>query len=489
MIVVNKAFLRSGKLENYLPMGENGQAVYISALQLRETLRLRGKAQISQCLAIPQPNETGERIDWYSPIDGVVIPWSAASEEERASAYEILKKNQDDLKAFSEKEQQKTENKESQLFGALLSKTIQFPDENHVFIVDGQPVVTFWGFVSANQVLRIDPVACLKPLVATPTQPTSTLIPPIQEIPVITEKKRSWWRFLWWLLPLLLILLAIFFLRGCFSTPSLPSVNIHSPAIEKPDLPDLSLEKRPELPTLNNGHTVTIPTGSIGTIDANGKVIDSSIDTGAIIDPNTGAPTVDPQKENSQGALPEGTLPENAQQPDLAPVDPSMQNEQPKADNHPNSANENNTANPVDPNSPPDVTPPASANNTTPLTIPANALANGSTQFLNGQWRAGAGIQDQKTGKPLSLNYQIDEGKGQVVMTRSDGVTCKAPVNAAVNQGALNINNQGQALCSDGSNYLMPNVICQPGSQNIADCQGKYENSQPFPLSMKRENN
>lgn len=495
MIVVNKAFLRSGKLESYLPMGENGQAVYISALQLRETLRLRGKAHISQCLAIPQPNETGERIDWYSAIDGSVIPWSAASEEERTSAYEILKQNQADLLAFSEKEQQKAD-KESQLFGALLSKTIQFPDENHVFIVNGQPVITFWGFVSANQVLRVDPVACLKPAVAPPLQPAATIIPPVQETAVITEQKRPWWRFLWWLLPLLLLLLAILFLRGCFSTPSLPLVNINTPTIEKPALPDPTLEK-PQLPTVvTNGHSVKVPTGTIATgtngviggVDANGLAID-----GTVIDPNTGLPLVDAQTDNNQGALPEGTQP-----PEVPPVDPSAQNKQPKTGNNKtddgqnssaeNKATDNKTANNQEQPLPPDVTPPASANNTTPLTIPASALANGSTDFLNGQWRAGAGIQDQKTGKPLSLDYQLDNGKGQVVMTRSDGVTCKAPVNAAVNQGGLNINNQGQANCSDGSNYLMPNIICQPGSQNIADCQGKYDNSQPFPLSMKREN-
>lgn len=496
MIVVNKAFLRSGKLESYLPMGENGQAVYISALQLRETLRLRGKAHISQCLAIPQPNETGERIDWYSPIDGSVIPWSAASEEERISAYEILKQNQADLLAFSEKEQQKTDNKESQLFGALLSKTIQFPDENHVFIVNGQPVITFWGFVSANQVLRVDPVACLKPAVATPLQPAAAIIPPVQEPQIITERKRPWWRFLWWLLPLLLILLAILFLRGCFSTPSLPSVNINTPTIEKPTLPDPTLEKPQEPTVITNGHKVTVPTGTIttgangvvGGVDANGLAIDGATDSGAGVDPNTGLPLVEPSADNNQATSPEG-----AQQPELPPVDPSAQNEQPKTDDgkgkgNENSGTENNNANNQEQPLPPDVTPPASANNTTPLTIPASALANGSTDFLNGQWRAGAGIQDQKTGKPLSLDYQLDNGKGQVVMTRSDGVTCKAPVNAAVNQGGLNINNQGQANCSDGSNYLMPNIVCQPGSQNIADCQGKYDNSQPFPLSMKREN-
>ncbi|MCE9838208.1 SrfA family protein [Proteus terrae] len=494
MIVVNKAFLRSGKLESYLPMGENGQAVYISALQLRETLRLRGKAHISQCLAIPQPNETGERIDWYSPIDGSVIPWSAASEEERTAAYARLKKNQDDLIAFSEQEQQRAGSKESQLFGALLSKTIQFPDENHIFIVDGQPIITFWGFVSANQQLRVDPVACLKPAVA-PIAPTSTVAPPVQEKIIITDIKRPWWRFLWWLLPLLLLLLAIFFLRGCFSTPALPTVDIKTPDIEVSKLPEPTLEK-PKVPTVvTHDHTVGIPTGTVhtgilGTVDANGNVINGTDGNGTVIDPNTGLPVVDPQIDNNQGALPKGATPDNAQKPNVPPVDPATQNEQPKTDTPQNAGNENNTANPpVDPNAPPDVTPPATADNTTPLTIPANALANGSTQFLNGQWKAGAGIQDQKTGKPLSLNYQLDNGKGQVVMTRSDGVTCKAPVNAAVNQGGLNIDNQGQALCSDGSNYLMPNIICQPGSQNIADCQGKYENSQPFPLSMKRENN
>nr|WP_282744455.1 SrfA family protein [Proteus columbae] len=495
MIVVNKAFLRSGKLENYLPMGENGQAVYISALQLRETLRLRGKAHISQCLAIPQPNETGERIDWYSPIDGSVIPWSAASEEERAAAYALLKKNQDDLIAFSEQEQQKTGNKESQLFGALLSKTIQFPDENHIFIVDGQPIITFWGFVNANQQLRADPVACLKPAVV-PIAPTSTAVPPAQEEKIIiTDTKRSWWRFLWWLLPLLLLLLAIFFLRGCFSTPALPMIDSKTPDIEAPKLPEPTLEK-PKVPTVvTHGHTVGVPTGTVhtgtlGTVEANGNVIDSTGGNSTQADPNTDLSRVDPQTDNNQGALPEGILPEEAQQPTVPPVDPATQNEQPKTDNTPNMGNESKPSTPpVDPNAPPDVTPPTTADNTTPLTIPANALANGSTQFLNGQWKAGAGIQDQKTGKPLSLNYQLDNGKGQVVMTRSDGVTCKAPVNATINQGGLNINNQGQALCSDGSNYLMPNIICQPGSQNIADCQGKYENNQPFPLSMKRENN
>ena len=58
-----KLFLRSGSLDDFLALGENGQPVYASALQLRETLRLRKQQQIADCLAIPQPNEHGDRID------------------------------------------------------------------------------------------------------------------------------------------------------------------------------------------------------------------------------------------------------------------------------------------------------------------------------------------------------------------------------------------------------------------------------------------
>ena len=67
-------------------MGENGKAVYIPALQLRETLRLRKQTAVADTLAIPQISEHGDRIDWYAPLAGDVIPWTAATEAERQAA-------------------------------------------------------------------------------------------------------------------------------------------------------------------------------------------------------------------------------------------------------------------------------------------------------------------------------------------------------------------------------------------------------------------
>jgi len=499
---VTNAFLRSGKLDHYLPMGENGQAVYLSALQLRETLRLRGKNAIANCLAIPQPNESGNRIDWYAPLEGHVIPWSAATEEERTLAYQMLEENQAQLTKISQS-MLNMPNKDHQLFGALLGKAIQFPDKEHIYIVNGQPVVTFWGFVSTEHNARIDPVACLKsPIATTPVKEPAVV--PIA--PVVAVK--PWWRFLWWLIPLLLLLLAAFFLRGCFTeapTVVAPLIEEKKPVEAKPAIEpvkpvdDNDKDKDKAIVDKNDPryHVTTSHSGVItDKVDANGQLItpDSTVigTEGNVVVPEetidnstAGNHVGDAMNGNIPPVQPEITTPEangsetntavgteNGTNPTQALPDPtgSAIHDQ-NTNNQAGTTLSNNTA----------------SSNNTALTIPPEALQNGSVQFLDGRWKAGAGIQDQKTGKPLSLNYQISNGKGEVVMTRSDGVVCKAPITSGVKNGELNIDSRSQALCSDGSNYRMPNIVCQLGATSVADCQGQYDRNQKFPMSIKRE--
>ncbi|MGB3425355.1 SrfA family protein, partial [Castellaniella sp.] len=128
----------------------------------------------------------------------------------------------------------------------------------------------------------------------------------------------------------------------------------------------------------------------------------------------------------------------------------------------------------------PDAPPPAQPD---ALSLPPN-LANGPADFLNGQWRAGAGIQDAQTGKPLRLEYQFKDGKGQVTVTRGNA-TCQGPVSAAMEGGALHITPNGQAQCSDGGQYELPRIQCKPGATTSADCAGHYRDMR-FPLSMRQ---
>lgn len=98
-----KSLLRSGNLDDYQAVGGGGQAVFESALQIRETLRLRKQQAMVDCLAIPQLNDNGDRVDWYSPIEGQAIAWKAADEETRSRALRYLASTFESAAALSRK--------------------------------------------------------------------------------------------------------------------------------------------------------------------------------------------------------------------------------------------------------------------------------------------------------------------------------------------------------------------------------------------------
>ncbi|RTG49693.1 SrfA family protein, partial [Serratia marcescens] len=158
-----KPFLRSGSLDDVLALGENGQPVYACAQQLRETLRLRRQQQAADCLAIPQPNESGTRIDWYAPFPGKVTSWLAASDAQRAQAVRHLEHCLATFRSLTE-QALATDHPSHRLFGALLAKAMHIPDPNHVYLVDDRPVLTFWGFIKPQAQSPDDPLACLRPI-------------------------------------------------------------------------------------------------------------------------------------------------------------------------------------------------------------------------------------------------------------------------------------------------------------------------------------
>ncbi|MDU1083109.1 MAG: SrfA family protein, partial [Leclercia adecarboxylata] len=156
-----KTLLRSGNLDDFQAVGGGGQAVFESALQIREALRLRKQQSIVDCLAIPQVNDEGDRVDWYSPTEGVVTSWKAADEDARFRALRLLESTLSSVESLSKKSLQSPKTAQ-QLFGSLLSKAFQFPGENFLFLVDGKPVITFWGFVNLNENAREDILDCLR---------------------------------------------------------------------------------------------------------------------------------------------------------------------------------------------------------------------------------------------------------------------------------------------------------------------------------------
>ncbi|MGF6091474.1 SrfA family protein [Pseudomonas sp. 18173] len=451
------ALLRSGKSGSFTALGETGQPVYRAALQLREAIR-RKNPDLVDHLAIPQSDELGNQIDWYSALDGDVIPWSSATEEERAPARRQLEALKTALEELSQRflgtDSAEQQQGDKAVFGKLLKRVIHFPDENFVYLVQGKPVLTFWGFEHAGTG-NGDPLHCLYQV------PPAFTPPPVVEAPAVAPAvpvvARPWWRRWWWLLllPLLLLLLWLLLgLRGCVPIP-LVAVDLLPEGV-------VPVEKHLEEPPLTGNVTTLNGVPVTGTVVGSGTA--TGTDTAVTGTHDVEAPAVE---GNEADAAPADLTKDPAKDP----------------------AAENKTTPPENKTAPPDVTSPEAEKSTAtkpgpPLSIPPDA-ADGAARFLDGQYSAGAGIQDRRTGKPLRLEYQLKDGKGQVTVHQADGSKCSGPVSATMRGGSLAIDSQGQAVCGDGSTYDMPKVNCRKGATTVADCTGGYGKEQ-FPMSMRQ---
>ncbi|CRY53879.1 putative virulence factor [Yersinia intermedia] len=459
-----KSFLRSGSLDDLLALGENGQPVYASALQIREALRLKKQQHIADCLAIPQVNEQGDRIDWYAPAEGKVTSWMAASHAERKAAIKQLSVCLSSMSDLCQRAQ-KSDKAAQRLFGVLLAKTLQFPDQSYVYLVAGKPVVTFWGFISQDKKMRTDPLDCLRqtadvteppittlsaaslapiappvaPIVELPPEPEALPAPQIEAVvpptPAVEPIKKtvSWLRFSW-ALPVVALIIALIvqFSGGMTDKPSaVPEAN--AAVIEDTVAEDKITEDKP----------------------AEDKAAPAVLQTPATPQINLAQPETKTPQPSAEPTLPMGhatVIPAPiVAEPASAPV-------------------ANATANKNE------------------LILPFDAVKVGSTTFLNGNWRVSPEIKTAHTGKAPSLRYQIKNGKGTVKITHGDNVTCRANITAGLmKSGNLVINSRYRAQCSDGSKYQIPEIVCKQGVSGVADCKGKYDANTTLPMTMKRE--
>ncbi|EBK4050372.1 ssrAB-activated protein [Salmonella enterica] len=391
-----KSLLRSGNLDDYQAVGGGGQAVFESALQIRETLRLRKQQAMVDCLAIPQLNDNGDRVDWYSPIEGQAIAWKAADEETRSRALRYLASTFESAAALSRKSLQSGKTA-LQLFGSLLEKATQFPGENHVFLVNGKPVITFWGFVNLNENTRDDVLDCLRVTEAIPDIP---LVEPKPATPIpVAEAKRAR-RLPLWSLPVAAVVIAA--VATPFFWPS-SSVDGASPvraapvATAKTDVTPL-----PELTAHLPLHRAEV----------------------------TPAPKAAPLPE---APVIIAAIPKDA------------------------------------------------------LVMDSTQMKLGTTRFLNGSWRVSVDVKDPITGKPPSLRYQIQNNKGIARVVHGDNVVCRAEIFSGLHQtGELMIKSRGNARCTDGSRYPMPEITCKAGVNDVATCTARYGDHAAIPLTFKK---
>ncbi|CAB5539326.1 Uncharacterised protein [Citrobacter werkmanii] len=430
-----KTLLRSGNLDDYQAVGGGGQAVFDSALQIRETLRLRKQQAMVDCLAIPQINDNGDRVDWYSPIEGKVVAWKAADEEARFRALRYLGSTLENAAALSRKSLQSGKTA-LQLFGSLLEKAIQFPGENHVFLVDGKPVITFWGFVNLNENPRDDVLDCLRladiPPVVTVTEPD----PEEETSPAIT-----------------------------FTEADAPLL---TPVIEPPK----PVEPEPQPLAMINEPEVTPPPVQVKPAR---RLPLWSLPVAAVII----AAIVGPLLWKQQAVIPTPSVaPIAVAKADMTPL-PELTSALPlhRAEVIPVAKKEKPDAGPVV----------IAAIPKDALVMDASQMKAGTTRFLNGNWRVMVDVKDPVSGKAPSLRYQIQTNKGTARVVHGDNIVCRAEIFSGLHQtGELMIKSRGNARCTDGSRYPMPEITCKAGTNDVATCTARYDDHAEIPLTIKK---
>ncbi|MEB5704503.1 SrfA family protein [Pantoea anthophila] len=469
-----KTFLRSGNLDAVLALGENGQPVYASALQIRETLRLRRQSALTDCLAIPQANDRGDRLDWYAPFSGRVKSWLGASDHERRAALQHLTACQQDMQDLSTRARA-AENPSMRLFGALLSKTLQFPDQQYVYLVDGKPVITFWGFVDAQARSRDDALACLRDtleenlpvalvepppavlpaapvvaepeILAPPPVPEPEILPepepqpaaPVDAQPVAPLPARRRFR-VWYLLPPVAIAAAVMMAVLLHRQPS---------------------ESTPVATAKPAATPATVPAPATPAVTASQPPVAAAPTEAASAPAVTTPATLTPPAVTATAEA----------RPDTQPQSAASTTETPPAAASATLASE---ATPTVPAKPDD------------LIVTPDAVRDGQVQVIDGRWRVTINQMPTPTGKPPVMRFQFKNGKGSVQVTQGN-TSCKADVSAAMTSaGNLVIESRYTAKCQNNSRYRMPLLVCH-ASIGAAQCEAQFAEDRVFPMTIKRE--
>ncbi|MCK6983244.1 SrfA family protein [Enterobacter roggenkampii] len=444
-----KTLLRSGNLDDFQAVGGGGQAVFESALQIREALRLRKQQAIVDCLAIPQVNDSGDRVDWYSPVEGIVTSWKAADEDDRYRALRYLENTLASVESLSKKCLQSPKTAQ-QLFGSLLSKAFQFPGENFLFLVDGKPVISFWGFVNLNENARDDVLDCLRESLI--PEPAPVVIddpePEPEPEPVMTFEHADE--------PLIAPSTVVRITPEELYEPE-PAPVVAQP-VQEPVPANIVKKRRVPLWTLPVAAVIVAGVAA------------------PLLWPKQ-APSAEPAPAPAPEPVEIAPKPIKAVEPlamklplHQAEVVASKEKEAAPAEAAPQPAPVVIVAIPKD-----------------AMVMEANQVKAGSTRFLNGTWRAILDVKDPVTGKPPSLRYQIQNNKGFARVVHGDNIVCRAEVFSGLHSnGELMIKSRGTARCTDGSRYPMPEVACKAGTSDIAECRARYDANTVVPLTFKK---
>lgn len=466
--------LSSEPLQRYRALGLAGDPVWRAARQLRAAIAQRLSREHADLLAIPEVDPSGRRIDWYAPFDGAVRRLADLGDAERAAIQDKVRHLHDGLVDLAMSMEEPTRSGAERNFARLLRHALTAPGEETLYVVDGKPVMTFWGF-SADAAL---------PGVFLPAAPPAPPPLPAAAVPgammasvpaaatVVTPGTRStWWQ---WLLLALLLLLLLAGLAWVLR-PYLPHLeprleaeardralafSVRQPAelqqVRFTTLQQDNERLRLELATLTDELARKGGDCAAGVLLPGGVVVGNAVPIERGAGPDDKAAGVNlaekgPNDKNAQGPDDKGKGPDGKgpDGPDKSMADKNA------ADKNAADRNKDKKDEPK------------------PMVVPPEAKQKQDLAFMKGDWRSRTGLVTANGEKDLRPSYTLDDkGKGKVSFTQHNGTTCEAPAEARWDNGKLVIEEKTNPKCTDGRTYARNTVNCEVDKDGVAQCKG-----------------
>jgi len=469
--------LSSEPLQRYRALGLAGDPVWRAAGQLRAAIAQRLSREHADLLAIPEVDPSGRRIDWYAPFDGETRHLSDLGETERTAILDKVQRLHGDLAGLADSMEAPGRSGAERNFAQLLRHALTAPGEETLHVVDGKPVMTFWGF-SADTAL---PGAFLvspprPPAVATPI-PQATMASVPAAAMFASRPRTVWWQWVLLAALLLLILAALAYVVR----PYLPHIegqlaaeareralamSVRAPLelqVARVDTLRQDNERlRLELAELTDQLAQKGGNCSAGVLGPGGVIIGTGPGTGQPIERGAGPGDKDGPNVN---------LAEKADDKNKGPDGKDAKKPDDKADKGPNPQDKG----PQD-KGPQDQQKDAAKDKKDepkPMVVPPEAKQKQDLAFMKGDWRSRNGLATASGEKDLHPSYTLDDkGKGKVSFTQQNGATCEAPAEARWDAGKLVIEEKANPKCSDGRTYARNVVNCDVGQDGTAQCNG-----------------
>lgn len=112
--------------------------------RLDAVIRRHLPAVTASLLAAPAPTADGRFIEWYSDLAGQPVPLAHLPAAEQDKARALLEDRRRSLAELAERLAM-SDDAEARALAEMLRQALAYPGDETVYVVDGQPVLAFWG--------------------------------------------------------------------------------------------------------------------------------------------------------------------------------------------------------------------------------------------------------------------------------------------------------------------------------------------------------